>query len=203
MIAAGPWSRALAEAAGVALPLEPRKGQLVRLRRRAARRALHPPQGRRGRLPGLGRERRRGAAGDDGARDDVGRRRARGLEPRAPRLRPLRRRRRQRRHARAAFALMPGLRGLRARRRLGRAAPVAAGSPARDRAVAARRRGCGSPPGTRAPAWRSAPSPAGWSPSSTRARPRSSTRRRSRPIASDPEQSDGPAVSRPARRCVC
>jgi glycine/D-amino acid oxidase-like deaminating enzyme len=32
VIAAGPWSRALAEAAGAVLPLEPRKGQLVRLR---------------------------------------------------------------------------------------------------------------------------------------------------------------------------
>jgi D-hydroxyproline dehydrogenase subunit beta len=32
VIAAGPWSRSLAEAAGAALPLEPRKGQLVRLR---------------------------------------------------------------------------------------------------------------------------------------------------------------------------
>ncbi len=28
-------------------------------------------------------------------------------------------------------------------------------------------------------------------------------RRRSPPTASDPEKSDGPAVSRPARRCVC
>jgi glycine/D-amino acid oxidase-like deaminating enzyme len=36
VVAAGPWSRPLAEAAGVVLPLEPRKGQLVRLR--AARR---------------------------------------------------------------------------------------------------------------------------------------------------------------------
>ena len=32
VIAAGPWSRALAEGAGAPLPLEPRKGQLVRLR---------------------------------------------------------------------------------------------------------------------------------------------------------------------------
>jgi D-hydroxyproline dehydrogenase subunit beta len=32
VIAAGPWSRALAEAVGATLPLEPRKGQLVRLR---------------------------------------------------------------------------------------------------------------------------------------------------------------------------
>jgi glycine/D-amino acid oxidase-like deaminating enzyme len=36
VIAAGPWSRALAHAAGVTLPLEPRKGQLVRLRAPAA-----------------------------------------------------------------------------------------------------------------------------------------------------------------------
>ena len=98
---------------GVALPLEPRKGQLVRLRRRAPRRAPHPPQGRRGRLPGLGGERRRGPAGHHGARDDVGGRRARGLQPRAPRLRPRRRRRGERRHARA---------GLRAHARPARAA---------------------------------------------------------------------------------
>ena len=32
VLAAGPWTRPLAEAAGVPLPLEPRKGQLVRLR---------------------------------------------------------------------------------------------------------------------------------------------------------------------------
>ena len=81
--------------------------------RRGARRALHPPQGRRGRLSGLGGERRRGPAGHHGARDDVGGRRARGLQPRAPRLRPLRRRRGQRRHARA---------GLRAHARPARAA---------------------------------------------------------------------------------
>ena len=56
-----------------------------------------------------------------------------------------------------AFALMPGLRGARARRRMGRAAPVAARSPARHRAVGRRRRGCGWPPATRAPAWRSGP----------------------------------------------
>ena len=48
---------------GVALPLEPRKGQLVRLAAAHARRALHPPQGRRGGLSGLGGERRRGPAG--------------------------------------------------------------------------------------------------------------------------------------------
>jgi len=32
VVAPGPWSRALVEAAGASLPLEPRKGQLVRLR---------------------------------------------------------------------------------------------------------------------------------------------------------------------------
>jgi glycine/D-amino acid oxidase-like deaminating enzyme len=32
VVAAGPWSRPLAEAAGLPLPLEPRKGQLLRLR---------------------------------------------------------------------------------------------------------------------------------------------------------------------------
>ena len=60
-----PWSARSPRRPGVALPLEPRKGQLVRLRAARARRAPHPPQGRRGRLPGLGGERRRGPAGHD------------------------------------------------------------------------------------------------------------------------------------------
>ena len=40
VIAAGPWSAALAESAGVPLPLEPRKGQLVRLGPLAVRRKV-------------------------------------------------------------------------------------------------------------------------------------------------------------------
>jgi glycine/D-amino acid oxidase-like deaminating enzyme len=41
VIAAGPWSAALAEAAGLRLPLEPRKGQLVRLTAPAPRLIRH------------------------------------------------------------------------------------------------------------------------------------------------------------------
>ena len=103
VIAAGPWSRAAGRGGGRRAPARAAQGPARAPGRGAARRALHPPQGGRGGLSGLGRERRRGPAGHDGARDDVGGRRARGLEPRAPRLRPLRRRRRQRRHARAGL----------------------------------------------------------------------------------------------------
>ena len=159
VIAGGPWSRPLAEAAGVALPLEPRKGQLVRLAAptRDERLIRHKVveagyldsvasadaglqvttvlettwEG--DVLVGSSRERR----GFDLSVDDAVS--AAMLEQ--------------------AFALMPGLRALARRRGLGRAAAVAARSPARDRAVAGRRRACGSPPGTRAPASRSAPSP--------------------------------------------
>ena len=125
--------------------------------------------------------RRRGRATCSSARAASG---AASTSPSTTRVSARHARARLRAHARPARAA--------GRRRVGRAAAVAARPPARDRAVAAPCRGCGSPPATRAPASRSAPSPGAWSPSSTRARRRSSTRRRSRPIASDPEQSDGP-----------
>ena len=57
VVAAGPWSRPLVEDAGLAFPLEPRKGQLVQLALRDARRAVPAPQGRRRLLPALGRQR--------------------------------------------------------------------------------------------------------------------------------------------------
>jgi glycine/D-amino acid oxidase-like deaminating enzyme len=41
VLAAGPWSRTLAEGAGLPLPLEPRKGQLVRLRAPSSRFVRH------------------------------------------------------------------------------------------------------------------------------------------------------------------
>ena len=82
-------------ARGLELPLEPRKGQLARLRGALER----APQGRRQRLPRRRRGARGRAAGLDRDRDDVGRRRARRLEPRAPRLRHDGR---PRRHARDA-----------------------------------------------------------------------------------------------------
>ena len=160
VIAAGPWSRALAEAAGVALPLEPRKGQLVRLAAapRDERFIRHKvvEAGYLGSvasveaglqvttvlettwegdvLVGSSRERR----GFDLSVDDaVSARHARaGLRAHA-------------RPARRSRSTPPGP-------GCGRGCPITC----RHRTVERRRRGCGWPPGTRAPAWRSAPSPA-------------------------------------------
>ena len=110
------WPRAPASP----LPLEPRKGQLVRLA--APRAGPGPAQGRRRLLPALGRS--APAAGlevSHGRRDDVGGRRARRLVARAARLRHVRRRRRERRDGRArrarcsrALAALP-VRGARGR----------------------------------------------------------------------------------------
>ena len=161
VIAAGPWSRPLAEATGVALPLEPRKGQLVRLRAagRDDRLIRHKvvEAGYLGSvastdaglqvttvlettwegdvLVGSSRERR----GFDLGVDDA-------VTPR---------------DARPGLRAHAGPGRAAPRCGVGGAAPVAARSPSRHRAVRAPSPGCGWPPGTRAPAWRSAPSPAG------------------------------------------
>ena len=154
-----PWSAALAAAAGLPLPLEPRKGQLVRLAAPA---------------PGLIRHKvvdgsylRSVASADAGLEvstvvettweGDVlvgSSRERRGFDTRVdPAVSDAM-------VARAA-RLFPRLPRLRRRRRVGRAAPVAARPPAGDRPVAARARACGSPRATRARASRSAPSRAG------------------------------------------
>ena len=80
VIAAGAWSAPLAASAGLELPLEPRKGQLVRLARRPG---FLPPQGDRRQLHGRGGLGGRRAPGEHGHRDDVRRARAGGIEPRA------------------------------------------------------------------------------------------------------------------------
>ena len=146
------------------------------------RRAAHPPQGGRGGLSGLGGERRRGPAGHHGARTtweaDVlvgSSRERRGFDLSVDDAVSAAMLERLRAHARPARA--------RAGRRMGRAAPVAARSPA---AI--------GPSGAVAGLWLATghegagvalgPSAAGSSPSSTRAERPSSIRRRSRPTAS-------------------
>ena len=85
VVAAGPWSAPLAAGAGLTLPIEPRKGQLVRLAAPAP--GPRPPQGRRRLLPALRRQRRSRPPALHGRRDDVRRRRPRRLLARAARLR--------------------------------------------------------------------------------------------------------------------
>ena len=123
----------------------------------------HPPQGRRRRLSRRRRGARGRAAGLHRARDDVGRRRARRLEPRAPRLRRHGRPRRHRGHAGARGGVMPEVARLAV---VGAWAGLRPWLPDRLPALGPSRPcpGCGSPPATRAPGSASARSAASWWP---------------------------------------
>ena len=180
VLAAGPWSAPLAASAGLPLPLEPRKGQLVRLAAPAAR--LDPAQGRRRLLPGRRRRRRRRPRGLHRRRDHVGGRRARRLVARAARVRHVGRPGAERRAARARRAAVP--RPARAARRRAPGPACARGSPTTSPRSARRAASpaSGSRPATKAPASRSARSPAACSRSSTPASPA----RRPRPVHPGP-----------------
>ena len=174
VLAAGAWTSALAETAGLRLPVEPRKGQLLLLRAPggAGREPLLLHKVVDGSYLASVAEPGRRPSGHDGARDHLGGRRAGRLQPRAAGFRHRGGRRGERGDGRPRGRAHAGAARPAARGGVGGAAAVAARPPAGDRALAARLRGSGSRPATRGPASPSARSRDAWSRRPTAARRR-------------------------------